>query len=195
MGNVNGKSYALNVVTAMRPWKTWILRLVFFLATIRSKRKKLSELSFIHFARWVIIPRGRLPRLIGSQPKERLRYDYLLFFSNFNGSWDQYLEAFSAVLPFDLDKIWRWSERFPGTFPVGPFKQFVARMQLETDHYYVAYPQASTRDVKAALRVHGAIAEFGPRSRDLSPEEFETTWMEFLVRVQGDLGSTREEPS
>jgi hypothetical protein len=189
MANVNGKSYALNVVTPMRPWKSWILRLVFFLAALQSKERKLKQLSLIHFARWVILPRRCFPRVTVAQPDEWLTYDYLFFFSNFSGSWTQYLEVFSAALPIDLNKIWRWSECFPSTIPVTPFKRYVAQMQLETDHYYVAYPQASTTDVKAALEVHDALEDLSRRSDELSPAEFGDAWLEFLVRVQRDLGA------
>lgn len=49
----------------------------------------LKELSFIHFARWVIVPHRKFPRITSQQPKEDLQYDYLLFFSNFNGTWNR----------------------------------------------------------------------------------------------------------
>ena len=32
------------------------------------------------------------------RPRKFGKYDYLLFFSNFNGTWNQYIDAFSAVL-------------------------------------------------------------------------------------------------
>ena len=44
------------------------------------------------------MPRGGFPYLGGKQKKEALQYDYLFFFSNFNGTWNQYIDAFSAVL-------------------------------------------------------------------------------------------------
>ena len=31
MSNINGKVYAMNAITPMKPWKTWILRGFFFL--------------------------------------------------------------------------------------------------------------------------------------------------------------------
>jgi len=89
----------MNAITPMKPWKTPFLRLIFFLlGAIPPLQKDLRNLSFIHFARWVIIPRASFPRLFAKQPEESLRYDYLLFFSNFNGTWNQYIDAFSAVL-------------------------------------------------------------------------------------------------
>jgi hypothetical protein len=119
-----------------------------------------------------------------------LRYDYLLFFSNFNGTWNQYIDAFSAVLSKGLDLIWRWSEKYPGARPVTGFKRYIALVQFDTDYYYNVYPRAATNDVKAALRVQDAVDQFARTSQTLSPADFEKAWLEFLIRVQPDLGST-----
>src|SRR5947208_14110971 len=185
----------MNAITPMRPWKTPFLRLIFFLlGAIKPLQKDLRNLSFIHFARWVIIPRDSFPRLSEKQPAEELRYDYLLFFSNFNGTWNQYIDAFSAVLSRGLNLIWRWSEKFPGSVPVTPFKQYIARCQFDTDYYYTAYPYATTNDVKAAHRVQAALAGFEKECAGTSPEEFARLYRNFLVTVQADLGETGKAP-
>jgi hypothetical protein len=189
--NINGKAYAMNAITPMKPWKTIILKIIFFaLGAIPPLQTDLKNLSFIHFARWVVIKRNQFPRLSDQQPFEQLRYDYLLFFSNFNGTWNQYIDAFSAVLSSGLNKIWRWSEKFPGAVPVTAFKRYIALVQFDTDYYYNSYPRAATNDVKAALRVQDALDDFAKTSQSLSPGDFEKAWVEFLVRVQPDLGST-----
>ena len=185
----------MNAITPMKPWKTPILKSFFLLlGAVKPLQSDLKNLSFIHFARWVVIGRNRFPRLSEKQPKEELRYDYLLFFSNFNGTWNQYIDAFSAVLSKGLDLIWRWSEKYPGSRPVSAFKRYIALVQFDTDYYYNVYPRASTNDVKAALRVQDAVDEFARLSPSLSEAEFEKAWLEFLVRVQPDLGSTGVAP-
>jgi hypothetical protein len=195
MTNINGKAYALNAITPMKPWKTWIVRGFFFLlGHIKPFQKGLVNLSFIHFARWVIVPRRRFPRLGEKQPKEALRYDYLLFFSNFNGTWNQYIDAFSAVLSTGLNSIWRWSEKFPGSVPVTPFKDYIARIQFETDFYYDAYPHATTNDVKAAHRVQAAFDDLAGRGAAMPVAEFAKAYSQFVMKVQGDLGETGEPP-
>ncbi len=195
MTNINGKVYAMNAITPMKWWKTWIVRLFFFgLGAIKPARKDLVQLSFIHFARWVIIKRRKFPQVAPQQPAEDLRYDYLLFFSNFNGTWNQYIDAFSAVLSRGLNLIWCWSEKFPGSVPVTPFKQYIARCQFDTDYYYTAYPYATTNDVKAAHRVQAALDAFEKESAGKSPEEFGRAYLKFLVAVQRDLGETGKAP-
>jgi hypothetical protein len=185
----------MNAITPMKPWKTPILKLFFFvLGVVKPLQADLKNLSFIHFARWVIIGRNQFPHLSEKQPQENLRYDYLLFFSNFNGTWNQYIDAFSAVLSRGLNLIWRWSEKFPGSRPVTAFKRYITLVQIDTDYYYNVYPRAATNDVKAALRVQDAFDQFSRTSQSLSPADFEKAWLEFLVSVQADLGSTGVAP-
>ncbi|HEX4133875.1 MAG TPA: hypothetical protein VHY84_04565 [Bryobacteraceae bacterium] len=191
MTNLNGKAYAMNAITPMKPWKTPLLKLIFFvLDAWKAKQKDLKNLSFIHFARWVCIKRTEFPHLSDQQPVENLKYDYLLFFSNFNGTWNQYIDAFSSVLYQGLDLIWRWSERYPGSRPVTGFKQYISLVQFDTDYYYNVYPHSATNDIKAALRVRDALTKFASRSQSLSTAEFEKAWLEFQAVVSPDLGNT-----
>jgi hypothetical protein len=185
----------MNTISPMKPWKTWLLRVLFLLIRLFPRiNSALPELSFIHFARWVIVPRRAFPRLSERQPKENLRCDYLLFFSNFNGTWNQYIDAFSAVLSKGLNGIWRWSEKFPGSVPVTPFKNFITRGQINTGYYYTAYPHATTNDVKAAHRVTAALEELAKLSEGMPASEFTEAYLKFLLKVQGDLGATGEAP-
>jgi hypothetical protein len=195
MTNINGKAYAMNAITPMKPWKTPILKFFFLLlGAIKPLQNDLKHLSFIHFARGVVVGRNQFPHLSDKQPHEELRYDYLLFFSNFNGTWNQYIDAFSAVLSRGLNLIWRWSEKYPGSRPVTGFKRYISLVQFDTDYYYNVYPHATTNDVKAALRVQDALDQFARTSQSLSPAEFGKAWLEFLVRIQPDLGSTGVAP-
>lgn len=181
----------MNAITPMQPWKTPLLKLVFFiLGAVKPLQKDLKNLSFIHFARWVCISRGAFPRLSEQQPPEELHYDYLIFFSNFNGTWNQYIDAFSSVLYKGLDLIWTWSVKYPGSRPVTAFKRYISLVQFDTDYYYNVYPHSATNDVKAALRVQQALTKFSQTSQSLSPAEFERAWLGFQVTVSPDLGST-----
>jgi hypothetical protein len=195
VSNINGKVYAMNCITPMRPWKTWILRAIFFLLWhIKHLQQDLINLSFIEFARWVIIPRNSFPHVDASQKHEELQYDYLLFFSNFNGTWNQYIDAFSAVLSNGLNLIWRWSEKFPGSVPVTMFKEYIARVQFDTDYYYTAYPQATANDVKAAHTVQDALTVLRKNAANLSPAEFQQAYLKFVIATQASLGDPGEPP-
>src|SRR5258708_26510844 len=171
--NINGKVYAMNAITPMKWWKSWLTRIVFFiLGTFPSSAKSLVDLSFIHFARWVIVKRRKFPRASKDQPREELQYDYLLFFSNFNGTWNEYIDAFSSVLYSGLNAIWNWSEKYPGSRPVTAFKRYIARVQFDTDYYYSAYPYATINDVKAAHNVQNQLEAFAKNAETMPPEQF-----------------------
>lgn len=196
MSNINGKAYAMNIITPMKPWKTWMLRLVlWFLGALKSKQADLIQLKFIQFARWVIVPAGSFPYLGGTQKRDALQYDYLFFFSNFNGTWNQYIDAFSAVLYAGLNLIWYWSEKFPGSRPVTPFKNYITSVQYDTDFYYSAYPQATVNDVEAAHLVNAALESLCETAAAQTPEEFRKAYLQFVITCQSHLGSTGEAPA
>ena len=196
MSNINGKVYAMNAITPMKPWKTFVLRGFFFLlGRIKPLQQDLINLSFIEFARWVVLPRKRFPYLGNGQLQEDLQYDYLLFFSNFNGTWNQYIDAFSAVLSKGLNLVWRWSEKFPGSVPVTPFKQYIARVQFDTDYYYTAYPHATANDLKSAHVVQASFDSLCQNAQSCDPEQFADAYLRFVLEVQSHLGETGEAPT
>lgn len=160
------------------------------LGKISKVQENLIDLSFIHFARWVIIPRHGFPRLAAAQPRERLHYDYFLFESNFNGDWEKYIDAFSQVVPMGMDNIWRWSAKYPGSRPITPFLDYIRNCQYDTDYLYAAYPGASTNDVRGALKLDAEFEKFVKASSALPPEQFAREWNRFLVRVQNCFSTT-----
>jgi hypothetical protein len=195
MANINGKVYAMNVVTPMKPWKTWLLSAFFVvLGHFKSLQTDLVNLHFIQFARWVIVRRDAFPHLGGTQKRESLKYDYLLFFSNFNGTWNQYIDAFSAVLSRGLNLIWRWSEKFPGSVPVTPFKSYITSVQFDTDYFFSAYPEATINDVQSAHIVLTKLDALSKQAEALSSEEFRSAYQQFVLDVQAHLGSTGAAP-
>lgn len=198
MSNVAGKAYAMNVVTPMRPPRTWINRFLFMMTrSIPSTLAGLIGLRFIHFARWVIIRRDQWPDFSEPgkrQPRDPLRNDYMLFCSNFNGTWDQYIDAFSDALPGGLDLLWYSSTKYPHSIPISPFKNYIRANQVDTDYYYNATPGAAQRDVKSGLRVRRALLQLAEAHAGLSPAEFAVAWRKALVALQNELGATGEAP-
>ena len=188
MSNVAGKAYAMNVVTPMRPIMTPINRALFMISRALPKTLAgLLGLSIIHFARWVVIGRADWPDF--GQGAQALQNDYMLFCSNFNGTWDQYIDAFSDGIPSGLDLLWYSSMRYPHSIPITAFKDYIRVNQIDTDYYYNATPGAAQRDIKSALRVRRAVLALAERHPSLSPAEFRKLYVAALVGVQNDLGS------
>jgi hypothetical protein len=113
----------------------------------------------------------------------------MLFVSNFNGTWDQYIDAFSDGIPGGLDLFWYASTKYPHSIPITAFKDYITFNQIDTDYYYNATPGAAQRDVKAAFHVLAAIRELSERLRDSSPSEFARAYREALLKVQNCLGA------
>ena len=156
MSNIAGKAYAMNIITPMRPWRTWVQRLIFMASRcMPGTLSNLMGLKLIHFARWVLIRRDQWPDL--GQGKQQLRNDYMLFCSNFNGTWDQYIDAFSDGLPDGLDMFWYASTKYPHSIPISAFKYYIGHNQIDTNYYYNATPGSAQRDIKRALRLAAAL--------------------------------------
>jgi hypothetical protein len=187
MSNVAGKAYVMNALSPIRPWLTWVERLNYMAGrAIPATLGPLLGLSFIYFARWAIIKRDQWPDL--GQGKQKLRNDYLLFTSNFNGTWDQYLDAFSDGNPTGVDLAWLTSTKFPHSIPSTPFKDYIRVNQIDTDYYYNATPGAAQRDIKSALRVRRAILDLAEKHANLPPADFQKAYIAALCSVQNDLG-------
>lgn len=193
MSNIAGKAYGMTVITPMRPLTARLTAFVFRLVrSFPAFLGPLIGLSIIHFARWVIIRRDQWPDL-GNGP-QTLSHDHLLFCSNFNGTWDQYIDAFSAGVPSGLNLIWYKNLRFPGAVPNTPFKNYIRANQLFNDYYYNATPGAAQREVKSALRVHLMLDGLQRDHALLNAGEFAGAYRAALVEVQNDLGSRGPAP-
>ncbi len=188
MSNVAGKAYGMNVITPMRPCWTWANRFLFMLArAMPAVLSGLLGLKLIHFARWVMIKRDQWPDL--GQGKQTLQNDYMLFCSNFNGTWDQYIDAFADGIPSGLDLFWYSSTKYPHSIPITPFKNYIRANQIDTDYYYNATPGAAQRDIKSALRVRDELVALSQDFASLSPADFAVRYRQMLVKLQNNLGT------
>jgi deferrochelatase/peroxidase EfeB len=129
-----------------------ILRLVFWAVgaatTYVGRPGFLNDIGTIHFARWLILPRT----------------DTMLFLSNYDGSWESYLEDFIARAHVGLSAIWSNTRDFPktrnlieeGASDGERFKRWARRHQGPTHFWFSAYPNLSAARIRtnAAIR-HG----------------------------------------
>jgi hypothetical protein len=197
MSNIAGKAYAMNVITPLGRWWVFINLAIFKLAKtwiLARKLDGLKTLSLIHYARWVVIRQKQFPRLAESQPKETLKYPYMLFFSNFNGSWTQYVDSFHMAIPEGLDLMWTKNIRYPKSIPLQPFHRYILHNQIWTEHYYNPYPLASANDVKAAIALKAAFIDFIKSTEQVSDEEFSRLYKAMLFNIQAHLGKMAPSP-
>jgi len=184
--NVDGQAIAITVFSAIKPLGRLWLPLVFWFATTFPRASgTLARLSFIHFARWTLV--RRIPQNGAPHREEKLRYPHMYFESNFNGGWEEYIDAFSHILTRGMKIFWGTSYGFPQPLPTGPFKAYIKRNEIAASHFYSAYPEATTTIVLSALELEQKLAQFKARARGMSPPAFAAAWREFLSDAQGSL--------
>ena len=116
-----------------------VLWAVNLLARARATHGELSGIPSIHFAHWSMIDGGRR----------------LLFLSNFDGSWENYLDDFIDKAHAGLTAVWSNTVNFPRTHLLvqggatdGPRFKAVARdSQTVTNAWYSAYRTLTVQNI------------------------------------------------
>jgi len=131
-----------------------LLRLVFralqLLATNVFNHGKLGDIPSIHFARWVFTANGGV-----------------LFFSNFDNSWQSYLGDFIDQASAGLTAVWSNTDRYPrtkwlleaGSRDASRFLAWTRHHQLQTQVWYCAYPGLSIINVNDNTMIRRGLAD------------------------------------
>ncbi len=143
-------------ISRMQPgWVRYFsLRMAFWV--IRQMAEKiykpgyLADIGTIHFARWVLLPKT----------------NKLLFFSNYGGSWESYLEDFITKAANGLTGAWSNTIGFPkswnlfqgGAVDGDRFKRWARRQQQPTRFWYSAYPYLTTARVRSNAAIRQGLA-------------------------------------
>jgi hypothetical protein len=142
-----------NALTVVAPIKRGllprlILRLVLFAGALSVQKAwgSLSGITSIHFARWMILDGGRT----------------LLFESNYNGSWESYIDEFVDVSSAGLNAIWANCIGFParGCRDIESFKDVIRKHQHPALMFYCAYPASTVKNVIADHCIGRAFKSF-----------------------------------
>jgi deferrochelatase/peroxidase EfeB len=110
----------------------------------------LSDIGTIHFARWVTIPGTR----------------DVLFFSNYDSSWESYLEDFITRAHIGLTGVWSNSVGFPKSYNLVQggatdgerFKRYARRSMIPTRFWYSAYPMLATDGIRANADIRRGLS-------------------------------------
>jgi hypothetical protein len=163
----DSRASALNLLTSISLRGRIWLKFLFFAATVLPlPRLTVLRLRLIHYARWTVLGRT------------------LLFESNFNGTPDAYVEAFSYVFPKGMELIWGSSRGFPGPVPVETLRAWIATGTIDTSHYYCAYPEASTKEILAGLEVRRRLREFNEQTKDVDAPRFAEAYEALMSDLQ-----------
>lgn len=181
--NIDGQAIAITVFSTLKWWGRLFLPVLFVVtARVPKLTVTLRELSFIHFARWTIV--SKIPYNGPPQRKRRLRYPHMYFESNFNGGWEEYIDAFSHILTRGMSAFWGSSFGFPKPLPTAPFKDYIQVNETEADHYYSAYPEATNTIILRALELDERLAGLARGAERMEPEAFAKAYRSLLTDVQ-----------
>ena len=153
----------MNIITDIQPSRLLRLQLILLLIDLAAKYVfppgELLDIRTIHFARWVIIDGGKR----------------MLFISNYDGSWENYIGDFVDKGNFGLNAIWNNSVNFPpgGAQDIVSFRKFVRDHQVPSQMFYCAYPQATIKNILRDRQVSQTLAA------DFNRETVEH-WLELL---------------
>jgi len=126
-----------------------VLKLIHLVAAISANQGSLSGITSIHFARWVVIDGGRK----------------LLFLSNYDGSWENYLDDFIDLASIGLTAIWSNTVGFPRSYFLvygGAqdellFKTLVRQSQTPSIVWYSAYSDLSIQNIQANAAIREGL--------------------------------------
>ena len=133
-----------------------LLRAVFLGARLRGLLgSSIGGLPMIHFAQWSIIDRG----------------EHLLFESNYDGTWEKYIDDFIDNSFLGMNAIWGRSPDYPpgGARNTEAFKAGIRDFQCPAQVFYSAYRDSTVQNIYDSLALHKAVTA---GSRSLSFRRF-----------------------
>jgi hypothetical protein len=149
----------------------WALNIV---AQVYSVRGDLGGITAIHFARWVILYDKRPTS--GEPRRHRL-----LFFSNYDGSWESYLGEFIDRASYGLTAVWSNTVGFPATENLAlggardedAFKQWTREHQVMTQVWWSGAADSTVQNIRDNVWIRRQL------DRGMGDVEL-TTWLRKL---------------
>ncbi len=137
----------LTLITVVRPGHVNTLQAVLAMIDLYARRLSppgaLVGISTIHTVRWAIIDGGKR----------------FLMLSNYDGTWESYIDEFAELILSGLDALWDTSLGFPeaGAQDVAALKHFLRCHQVPANVFYCAYPTATVQNIGENDRVAKAL--------------------------------------
>jgi hypothetical protein len=158
VGRRDGRATALAVILPLKPggrwWLTiwfWVLRRVVLVR--RWAFRDLDGLQFIYAIRWSLLSPYEARRRVVPPTEQRW---HLLFESNFDGDWDEYLDSFASVMPKGLATMVWAGAGYTGLSSPDLFKRYAKLHDHVPEHYVSGYPGLSANDIRQEL-----VARYG----------------------------------
>jgi hypothetical protein len=152
-----------------------VLSVIDLAAAVVFVRGALGGITDIHFARWVIILDRRT-----NIPDSRRRHR-LLFFSNYDGSWESYLGEFVDRASSGLTGVWSNTVGFPrtrglvneGSRDEEAFKSWTRKHQIHTEVWWTGVPTSTVENIRDNIDLRRGFAQPGD-------DDAAKAWLEIL---------------
>jgi hypothetical protein len=80
----------------------------------------------------------------------------LFFATTFDDDWDAYINDFATLIPDLIDIVFEEVEDYPGIKSPN-IKDYIVKSQVTATYFYSAYPDASVRDIRKAMKVKSGL--------------------------------------
>jgi cytochrome P450/deferrochelatase/peroxidase EfeB len=154
----NAKGHVQNHILAVSPMKPGWLRKLTLALSLWSIGKLVQywfrpgfvlNMGTIHYARWFRLPKSKS----------------LIFLSNYDGSWESYLEDFITKAHPGQSAVWSHAKGFPRTHLLigggaedgARFKRWVRRQQSLTQCWYSRFPELTTDQMRNNALIHDGL--------------------------------------
>ncbi len=163
--NVAGRTYSLMIWTPIRPGEEDALRA--YLENLDRDDSPLERLPRTHMARWIVVP--DMPVAPGTDLRDPLGTEFLLFTSNLDGDVNGYLHELVAQIPVEAAAIWGRCVGCPQPAEGAALKAYLHRNQVDSGVAFAAYPNASVARIKGALDKRARLIDFVVRAQEMTP--------------------------
>jgi hypothetical protein len=165
--NIAGRTYSLMIWTPIQPGREDDLRA--HLEGLDKDDSPLAKVPRTHVARWIVVP--DMPVAPGTDLRDPLGTQFLLFTSNVDGDVDSYLRELVALIPDEAAQIWGHCIGCPQPAEGAALKAYLHRNQVDSGVAFAAYGNASVAQVRQALDKRAGLIDFVVRAQGMKPDQ------------------------
>jgi len=135
-----GRSNEFTLISVLKPGGAERMRKLMANGFPEERQKNTDRLGTVHDLRFVFFDNDTR----------------VIFASTFDGDWDQYLDDFATIVPDEIDLLFHEFEGYPGIHSPN-IKDWIAKQQVTATAFYIAYPNASVKDLWKAMKIKDAF--------------------------------------
>jgi len=135
-----GRSNEFTIISKLKPGGAERMRKLMPDGFDSERQKHTDHLGTVHDLRFVIFDNDTR----------------VIFASTFDGDWDAYIDDFASQIPDAIDLIFGEAEDYPGIRNPN-VKDYIVKNQVTSTFFYSAYPDASVRDIRKAMKVKSGL--------------------------------------